>query len=201
MRSMHKINPVVRATGIIGVVAGLATAVTFAALQSQATLTDNTISSATASLKVSSDPGCATDTGHTTFSQTKPGFDFAGIIPGVSPSDDHVFCLWNDNSSETAADLALNVSTPSAVTWTPAASVNNSLTNLNITCDGGRSVTDTVHNVWFFTSNFSGPALAAGGTTVCTANVSMATNAFTGEGVVSDQFNLVFTGTGVAPTQ
>lgn len=52
MRKMRSISPLFQAVGVVGVVAGLATGVTFAALSSQATLTNNTISSASANLLI-----------------------------------------------------------------------------------------------------------------------------------------------------
>ena len=70
------INPLVRSVGIFGAVAAIATGVTFAALNSQATLTDNTISSTTADLKVYdfAVPG---------FVSSAPGFTITDLVPGT----------------------------------------------------------------------------------------------------------------------
>lgn len=70
---IFNINPLARSVGIFGVVAALATAVTFAALSSQATLSDNTVDSATADLNIWD--GAA-------FSTTAPGFHVTGLVPG-----------------------------------------------------------------------------------------------------------------------
>ena len=64
-----KMYPLLRAVGVFGAVAAIATGATFAALGSQATLTSSTISSATADLRVWD--GAA-------FSPTGPGFTVTG---------------------------------------------------------------------------------------------------------------------------
>jgi len=71
-----KINPLLRSMGIFAAVAALATGVTFAALNNQATLSSTTLTSATASLKVYdfSVPG---------FESTAPGFTITGLVPGT----------------------------------------------------------------------------------------------------------------------
>lgn len=73
MISIQKINPVARAIVVIGAVMALATSVTFAALQAQATLTNNTISTATAGLKIWDGDS---------FESTAPGVNVEGLIPG-----------------------------------------------------------------------------------------------------------------------
>ncbi len=94
MVGLLKVNPLLRAIGVIGVVAALVTSITFAALQSQATLTNNTISSATAGLRVSTD--------NTAFSDSEPGFTVTGLIPGTGSTK--TFYLRNNG------DIALDVS-------------------------------------------------------------------------------------------
>ena len=68
------INPLARSIGIFGAVTALATAVTFAALNSQATLTDNTESTANAGLNIWNG---------STYASTAPGFTITGLIPGT----------------------------------------------------------------------------------------------------------------------
>jgi hypothetical protein len=74
--SMHKfkISPLARAVGVVGSVTALATGVTFAALSSQATLTDNTISTASASLLVWNGSD---------FVSSAPGFTITDLVPGT----------------------------------------------------------------------------------------------------------------------
>jgi hypothetical protein len=84
-----RVSPVMRSVGVISAVAVLVGGVTFAALQSQATLTDNTVSSASANLLVDGNKDG-------TFSAEEKGFTFDGIVPGVTPSEAKAFALQND---------------------------------------------------------------------------------------------------------
>jgi hypothetical protein len=74
MRSISFINPVVRATVVIGAVAALVTGVTFAALQSSVTYTGSQFTTATASLKIWDGDS---------YEGTTTGFNFANVVPGV----------------------------------------------------------------------------------------------------------------------
>jgi hypothetical protein len=98
----QKISPLVRAVAVIGSVAALVSGVTFAALQSQATLTDNTISSATAGLVVNNQVG-----NDTTFSPAEPGFAFTNLIPGTA-SDAKPFQLRNSGTVPLDVYVELN---------------------------------------------------------------------------------------------
>jgi predicted ribosomally synthesized peptide with SipW-like signal peptide len=99
MPAIRSINPVLRATGVIGVVAAMVTGVTFAALNSQATLTDNTISTATVGLEVGT---AANDTG-----ASKQGFAVTGLIPGTGV-DKNFYLL---NTGDTPLDVTAHVPT------------------------------------------------------------------------------------------
>ena len=188
MKSIIKFNPMVRAVAVIGIVAGLTTAVTFAVLQSQATLTSNTISSGTAGLLVNNTandtPEGATDT----------GFNFTGVVPGGSASDSHSFTLHNTGT----APLTIKVGMPALPTWTvtPSGTVDNTKVALNINCTGPTlTLADTVQNIWFSNSTMAG-TLGVGETANCSANITMDAAAFTGESASSTVFDLTFTGTG-----
>lgn len=87
------INPVLRSVGVMSAVAVLVGGVTFAALQSRATLTDNTISSASANLLVDGN-------NDGTFSEKEPGFAFTDIVPGVTPSEAQQFALQNNGDTD-----------------------------------------------------------------------------------------------------
>lgn len=107
MLKTQSISPVVRAILVVGAVAALVTGVTFAALDSEATLTDNRLASATAGLQVDNtdddtNPGGATDV----------GFEFAGLVPGAEfLNPGHNFKLTNDGD----ADLRVKVKVSGAV--------------------------------------------------------------------------------------
>jgi predicted ribosomally synthesized peptide with SipW-like signal peptide len=87
MGTLTKFNPIARAVGVMGVVAALATGVTFAAFSSTATLTDNTISAADANLLVWDGDS---------FESTAPGFTIADLVPGEG-STDNMFYLQNNS--------------------------------------------------------------------------------------------------------
>ena len=92
MVRVNVVSPVFRAVLVVGAVMAIATGVTFAALQSQATLTDNTISSATADLQVNS-------TGED-FGATDTGFDFTGLVPGADYGAASDFQLRNNGDAD-----------------------------------------------------------------------------------------------------
>lgn len=98
MVSIRHINPVIRAVVVIGAVMALATSVTFAALQSQATLTNNTISTATAGLKLWDGDS---------FESSAPGVAVEGLIPG-DWSEDYNIYFQNDGEGP----LFLSASVP-----------------------------------------------------------------------------------------
>lgn len=77
MVSIKNISPVARAIAIVGAVVVLATSVTFAALQSQATLTNSSIST-TAELKLWNG---------SSFQSTAPGFTINNLVPGTGSGD------------------------------------------------------------------------------------------------------------------
>ena len=82
MVGVLKMNPLLRAIGVIGVVAALVTSITFASLQSQATLTNSSILTANASLKVYDfTPGNAG------YKSSAPGFTVTGLIPGTGVTE------------------------------------------------------------------------------------------------------------------
>lgn len=191
MLSIRKINPLARAIGIIGAVMALVTGVTYAALQSQATLTDNTISSATADLQIDNMENNGTNP--QAFSDTDTGFAFTGVVPGGSASNSHSFQLKNNGTTP----MTIKVGMPALPTWvvSPSGTVDNSKVMLNITCTGPTlTYNDFVQTIWSTGSSMSG-TLGAGEVTACTTNVTMDSDAFTGESAASSTFNLIFTGT------
>lgn len=186
-----KLNPVVRATGIIGATAALVTGVTFAALSSSATLTQNTIASATANLEIDN-----VDEGVETGLSTDQGFAFTGVVPGGTGSNTGNFTLTNTGT----AGLTVKVKSPAGPTWV-GGSVNDAKVHVNISCTGGltASITPSITDLLTGDGVAVGGTLAAASTATCTAQVTMESDAFTGTGVSTNPtgFDLVFTGTGV----
>lgn len=99
---VSRINPVLRAVLVIGVVMAFVTSITYAALQSQATLTNNTISTASADLQLWDGDS---------FESTAPGFNITDLVPGT-PSDPQNFYFKNNGS----APLDITARIPSAPT-------------------------------------------------------------------------------------
>ena len=126
------ISPVVRAILVIGAVAALVTGVTFAALESEATLTQNTIAGEDA-LQVNNDPE-----GNATFSQTEQGFNFINIVPGVASSQTENFELRN--TSTTTVDVNVQIPTPPTL---PAGVTGEDITFTFEAVGGGGPVTAT----------------------------------------------------------
>lgn len=194
MYNIRTFNPMVRAIAVISAVAVLAVSVTFAALTSNtATLTNNTINSATAILEVSSDAGCNPGG---TFGTTDTGFAFNGLIPGGAASPDQTFCLRNIGT----ADLALKLFVPVAPTWTvlPSGDVDDGEVDVHVSCASGAFTLDArLQDLESSAQSFSGGALGDGNTVTCTINVDMNSGAFTGSSASSGNFDLEFSGDGV----
>jgi len=95
-----KLNPVARAVGVISAVAVLVGGVTFAAMQSQVTLTNNTISGADANLLIWDGDS---------FESTAPGFQLNNLIPGAW-TDESFF--YFQNAGDTDLDVTAVASNP-----------------------------------------------------------------------------------------
>jgi hypothetical protein len=184
----RSIQPLLRAITVISSVAVLATGVTFAALQSQnATLTGNSISTATADLRIG--------TSATTFSPSRTGFSFGNVIPGgpAAPVDGNIFYLKNYGTPT----LALKVAVPTAPANTSGVDLKKVyvvLTRVDttasqklpldslVTASGGTALTDTL-----------------AGVTVAQykVQIQMDADAFTGQSADITGIDLVFSGSAV----
>lgn len=109
-------HPLTRAVLVIATVTVLVVSATYAALQSQATLTGNTISSVSTALKISKNG--------VSFDSTQTGFSFDGIIPGGMevPITGHPFWLRNDGAID--LDLSVSVVPSPTSSVTPSGSVD-----------------------------------------------------------------------------
>lgn len=137
MVSIRKINPLARAVVVIGAVMALATSVTFAALQSQATLTNNTISTATAGLLLWDGDS---------FEPAAPGVTVTGLVPGEW-SEDHP--IYFQNSGE--GPLYLKASVPAAPAL-PEGMEDYGFSgweNLKVAIKGYCAPTEETHSWWW----------------------------------------------------
>lgn len=106
LQGIRQINPVLRAIAVIGVVAALVTSITLA-LSSSATLTNNTISSASVNLLVNNQEDATDD-----FVESEAGFAFDNLVPGT-PSEAMNFQLRN--SGELPLDVYVQITGESAL--------------------------------------------------------------------------------------
>ena len=178
-----------RAVGVISAVVVLMTGVTYAALQSpQATLTNSTISSATADLRIG--------TSATSFSSTRIGFNFVDLIPGgiAAPVDGNIFYLKNYGN----ANLGLHISIGSIpvnlsnVDLTKVSFVMTRLDTSTVQTFTVKALVDSYINGGLsLTDSLSGSAVAQ-----YKLQAIMSADAFTGQTAQISDLDLVFTGTG-----
>lgn len=191
-RQFSKVSIILRAAGMVGIMTALAGGVTYAALQSQATMTNNTIASATAGLDISTDGGA-------TYGSSAPGLAFTGIVPGGAASANKSFKLRNSGTA--ALNISAIVPTVPTFTVSPSGSVDQSKVWLTVHCTSGASgtldLTDNLQHLFGSSPIATAGPLAAGDIATCTAKISMDADAFTGASATSSAFDVVFRGTGV----
>lgn len=197
MQIAQRINPVMRAILVIGAVAALVTSVTLAALQSQATLTDNSISSATAGLLVDGSDE------NTTPTASEAGFNFENLIPGAEYSAPETFMLSNTGSAPLSITVYSTPGTSSEVV--DKNKVHVKITNTMGTEDTADDVSDEytlaeLETIFNPLPGVSTPdSLAAGETENFEIAVKI-DESISGDGFTFDGFDLVFTGSAVAET-
>ena len=180
---------ITRATAVIGATAALVVGVTFAALSTSATLTGNTLSSATAGLQISNGGS---------YGPTAIGFQVAGFVPGQGSGP---LPFYLQNSGGTNLNLTVGSTTP--LTSSGFSGWNNLV--VTITNDA-TTVTTTTNMQALINGNVALPdALAAGATgnsavpfTPGNYHITFDVNpsSITGSQVTVGSFDLTFTGTG-----
>jgi len=185
------VQPLARAIIVVAAVAVLATGVTFAALQSQsATLTGNSISTATADLRIG--------TTVSTFSNTRTGFSFTNVIPGAtaSPTDGNSFYLKNYGASTMVLKAAIS-SVPTNVSSVDLSKVYIVFTRVDTAATQQLSVASLV------TANTTGgttltDTLAGGAIAQFKTQVVIDDDAFSGQSATIGGIDLIFNGTVIA---
>ncbi len=191
MVNIRKINPAARAIGTVGAVVVLAGGVTFAALSSTATLTDNTVSSATATLQVDN-PADGVD-----FNSTDGGFVFNNLVPGEDYGAAQQFSLKNTGT----VDLDVTVY---ATVGTATGSLDKTKVMIKFTNNSPLDVSEfTLAQLEAVFNNVPGSGgagtLLDGETENFDIQVKLLPGAVTGSGPAADTgFSLVFTGTNEA---
>lgn len=192
MQRRGNLKAIVRAIAVMSAVMIIISGVTFAALQSQqAVLSGNTITSASADLKISLNG--------ITYDSTMPGFNFGDVIPGgpLVPAAGYSFYLKNSGSIGTTLKVSIN-GTPSNLSGVDLTKVSAVFTRV----PGGTPQTFTLAAL--VAANASGglaltDTLAANSVLNFKVQVSMAVDAFSGQGVTLGNINFVFMGTAVTP--
>ncbi|HSX18275.1 MAG TPA: hypothetical protein VLE51_02900 [Candidatus Saccharimonadales bacterium] len=197
MRNRKSLWPLVRAVMVFGSIGIILTGMTFAALQSQgATLSGNTINSATADLRISKD-------GLTWYSPTLAGYSFTGVIPGGSaaPSSGDPLYLKNFGTANMSIKAAIS-STPSVTTTGPTnASVNLSKIYLVITRTD-TNVSQSLSLKSLQDANATGglgltDPISGGAVGSYTLKISMDSDAFNAQSATISGIDLVFSGIGI----
>lgn len=191
LRNLGGLQPLARAVVVVAAVTVLATGVTYAALQSQsATLTGNSISTATADLKIG--------TTASTFAATKTGFTFGGIIPGSTPSptEGNSFYLKNYGTAPMTLKVAIGT-VPTNLANVDLSKVYLVFTRVDTTSSQKLSISALTSAQGTggitLTDHLSGAAVAQYKT-----QVTMDEDAFTGTSATIGGIDLVFNGAVVA---
>jgi hypothetical protein len=194
MRRLLVIHPLVRSVFVVGTVMALSTGVTFAALRAESSLTNNTIESANAALQIS--------TNNTTYSTTRSGFSFDGLLPGGAAKPDLGHQVWLRNSG--TADLQVKVAVSSLPVFKTVP--------VDTTVDAGKvfiefermdgntielSLQSLIDSYATGGTVLPDPLLIDDDTTEFRLRARLAADAFLGSSVQIDDIDLVFYGEGV----
>lgn len=192
MKRRGNSSAILRAIGVMCAVIIVISGVTYAALQSQqAVLAGNTITSASADLKVSVD--------NVNFGNSMPGYNFSDVIPGgpLAPVAGYPFYLKNSGSIATT----LKVSVSGAPT--NASSVDLSKVSVIFTrVPGGTPQTFTLDAL--ISAHATGglaltDTLSANTSLSYKVQIAMNADAFNGQGASIGNIDFVFMGTAVTP--
>jgi hypothetical protein len=188
MKKSRRFRSLKRSIAIATLTVGLTGSAAFAVLQSQNTLTGNTISTATANLQLSIDG--------TTYTTSKVGFDFNNIVPGGSavPTTGYSFYLKNAGGTPLGIKFAV-AGTPSNPNGVDLSKVNIILTTV---ASGTSPASYSLQSL--LSANGGGvtilPAsLAVGISQQYKLQVSMDADAVTGSSASLGNIDFVFTGT------
>jgi hypothetical protein len=178
MQRIRRINPLLRAIGIIGVVAGLTTAITFAALTSNTVaLSPNTLASATANLQIGSNTEA--------FSNTSVAGMTATLVPGTT-SAPFTFFLKNNGQS----DMNVTAHIPTVFN---ASAIPPSDVTLSFDCGSG-PVAFTLDAWAAGSAAIPGNPLTAGNTWTCTETATLASSYSGAGGQTVQSFDVQFVG-------
>lgn len=204
MLKLNKISPVARAVGVMSAVGILVSGVTFAALNSQVTLTGNTLSVASAGLEIDN-----TENGIAAGQTTDAGYNFEGLVPGGGFGEEHTFTLKNTGE----ADLNVTVgATMSDAMSTLASEGDTSIDPTLVTFKFTNTATGQSKNYTMAeleegdpgnlpgVSGANANALNVDETATFTVQVKLGQDAVNGDSADDAMFDFEFTGTAVGNT-
>jgi len=183
-------GPVLRAVGVLAAVSVVVSGVTFAALQSQqATLTGNTIQSASADLRIG--------TSASTFAASRSGFSFQDVIPGgpAVPTDGYSFWLKNYGTAPLSLKLAIGAA-PANTSNVDLSKVAVQLVRIDNNATQTASVQSLVDGYPAGGLMITDP-IAPNAVVQYKLRASMAADAFSGSGASIGGIDLVFSGNAV----
>jgi hypothetical protein len=186
MLSLHKINPMVRAIGTMGAVAGLVAGITFAQSSNTVALTNNTLTASSYALTIGlgGAGGGSNTTDCVGSGTTQTGFSATSLVPGGAASTPYDFCITNTGTTA----LAVSMTTPTnfSTSTIPASDVS-----LSVTC--GTTTATPVLLSALSTPVPVDTSIAAGTTDDCSATASLSSG-YTGNGGAITPFDLDFSG-------
>jgi hypothetical protein len=193
MGTLSKFGPIGRAVAVMGVTAGMVTGVTFAALNSTATLTNNTISTADTSLLLWDGDS---------FEATAPGFTITDLVPGQG-TDPQVFYFQNTSDlNEKVTARVINA--PSAEGFTGWENLKVTFTDLNSGETNSGTFQDLLNNEFNLPNSLDANAMGnnQSGEEDTEGNYSVTFDidpaAVTGDSASVGSFDLTFTATPAA---
>jgi hypothetical protein len=186
---MKKSTIILRASAMLAAISVLVVGVTYAAITSTATLTDNTISSATATLLVDGSDGNQDQTA------SEPGFSFTNLVPGDDFSDPQTLRLENDGTAPMTVTVHATGGTSTGILDKSKVHVKF----VNTTVDPDEEETYTLAELETLFNNVPGMSgddqLDDQEIHEVTVQVKLDADAVSGGGASLSGFNFVFTGT------
>ena len=159
MLSLSKINPLARAIGTMGAIAGLVGAVTFANLQSNTVaLSPNTLTSATANLQIGNNAEAFNNT------------SVSGITATLTPGTPSSFTFYLKNNGQSNMNITAHVPTDFSTSPIPASDIT-----LSFDCGSG-PVTFTLDAWAAGSAAIPGNPLGAGSTWTCSETATLASS-------------------------
>lgn len=185
-------NPAIRSGFVVASTTVLVITATFAALQSSASLTGNTISTIDVNLELSTDGS--------NFSHALPGFAFEDLIPGADAEPAGGYSFWIRNTSEVPLGLNVGVTPSPTGTVVPSGVIDFSKVILEFDREDlaftiKLTLEDLVDSYDEGGLTLNEPVPEGGTPVMFTVKAKFLPGAFNGSQALISDFDLVFIGT------